>query len=188
MAGLEREGAWYVCFPTNLSLVAALGDAFLALISSSFLLDDASRTRAHTSLSLSLFPFFVLFPGDPLIPALPTRLSLTRILLELQKYAFAIELLRGIREEDEEEVEAAYLEGWAWFLWGEEVALLGSAEGGAADGEKKESRPAGVDVGEGDEVPEKKECWEEARESLSVCEVVSRFSLHFYSPFRLSSS
>ncbi|KAL7416715.1 hypothetical protein BDY24DRAFT_378030 [Mrakia frigida] len=112
--------------------------------------------------------------GDPLIPALPTRLSLTRILLELQKYAFAIELLRGIREEDEEEVEAAYLEGWAWFLWGEEVALLASAEGT----EKKEPRPAGVDVGEGDEVPEKKECWEEARESLSVCEVLHRAQNH----------
>ena len=76
-----------------------------------------------------------------------------------------------MREEDEEDVEAAYLEGWAWFLWGEEVELMAQAE---AKGEKKQSWNGGVEGAEEDEeVLEKRECWEEARESLSVCEIVS---------------
>lgn len=94
-------------------------------------------------------------------PPLPTRLALTRLQLELELYTEALEVLRGIREEDEEDVEGAYLEGWAWYLRGEKAGEAGLLESSS-------------DLAEGEEaVPGKKECWEEARESLSVCEIVS---------------
>ncbi|ORX39345.1 hypothetical protein BD324DRAFT_326330 [Kockovaella imperatae] len=60
---------------------------------------------------------------DPSLPALPTRLSLVRLLLENNHHLPALSIVTTAREEDSLEVESAYLEGWAWYLRAE--ALLG---------------------------------------------------------------
>lgn len=57
-----------------------------------------------------------------MLPELPARLQFARLLLEHQLHMEALDVLSTAREEDSLEVEAAYLEGWAWFLRAE--ALL----------------------------------------------------------------
>ena len=54
-----------------------------------------------------------------LVPAVPARLSLTRLFLELAMYKEALGVLTGIIMTDDQEVEAWYLEGWCFMLMGE---------------------------------------------------------------------
>ncbi|CDZ96219.1 Tetratricopeptide TPR1 [Phaffia rhodozyma] len=103
--------------------------------------------------------------GDPLIPSIQTRLSLARLLLEYHRFSEATTLLRGVLDEDDEDVEAAYLEGWAWFLRGEQIEdteeeVVGKGKGKEVGSEGDEDELSKVD------------CWEEAREILSVCQVL----------------
>jgi len=56
---------------------------------------------------------------DVLVPAVPARLSLTRLFLELAMYKEALGVLTGIIMSDDQEVEAWYLEGWCFMLMGE---------------------------------------------------------------------
>ncbi|KDQ21420.1 hypothetical protein BOTBODRAFT_168688 [Botryobasidium botryosum FD-172 SS1] len=56
---------------------------------------------------------------DPLVPLIPSRLSLTRLFLELSLFAPALLVLQGILATDDQEMEAWYLEGWCFFLMGE---------------------------------------------------------------------
>ncbi|WWD21239.1 hypothetical protein CI109_105723 [Kwoniella shandongensis] len=53
---------------------------------------------------------------DDTLPALPARLSLSRLLLEHSQHLEALEVLSTVREEDSLNVEGAYLEGWALYL------------------------------------------------------------------------
>lgn len=57
-----------------------------------------------------------------MLPELPARLQFARLLLEHQLHMEALDVLSTAREEDSLEVEAAYLEGWTWYLRAE--ALL----------------------------------------------------------------
>ncbi|WWC91173.1 uncharacterized protein L201_006114 [Kwoniella dendrophila CBS 6074] len=60
-------------------------------------------------------------PFDPTLPALPARLSLSRLLLEHSKHLEALDILSTVREEDSLNVEGAYLEGWAFYLRAEAI-------------------------------------------------------------------
>ncbi|KAL1411139.1 hypothetical protein Q8F55_002089 [Vanrija albida] len=60
-------------------------------------------------------------PFDPMLPGLPVRLTFVRLLLEHHLHLEALDILSTAREEDSLEVEAAYLEGWAYHLRGEAV-------------------------------------------------------------------
>lgn len=131
---------------------------------SSFLSLSLSRSSFHSSDAVSVY----VPSGDLARPPISTQLSLARILLELDLHSYALEVLRGVREEDDEDVEAAYLEGWAWFLRGEKME-----QEGAASGNKGKAPVKAGDAEEADEPTTKQECWEEARESLTMCEIVS---------------
>ncbi|XP_042878957.1 probable assembly chaperone of rpl4 [Penaeus japonicus] len=50
----------------------------------------------------------------------PSRLSAARILIEVQEYDVAVEVLEGLSEEDDEIVDTWYLLGWLNYLQGEE--------------------------------------------------------------------
>jgi len=58
---------------------------------------------------------------DAQVPAVPARLSLTRLFLELAMYKEALSVLTGIIMTDDQEVEAWYLEGWCFMLMGEDA-------------------------------------------------------------------
>ncbi|RSH94992.1 hypothetical protein EHS25_000077 [Saitozyma podzolica] len=89
-------------------------------------------------------------PFDPTLPSLPARLNLARQLLEHSLHLEALDTITTAREEDELNVEAAYLEGWAWFLRAE--AVLENPSFQVAVPPKTESRPARGEVEmEGDE-------------------------------------
>lgn len=64
--------------------------------------------------------------GDPSTPVVPTRLSLTRLMLELSMYKEALTVLTGIIETDDQEVEAWYLEGWCFLLMSEDAKARGA--------------------------------------------------------------
>ncbi len=81
-------------------------------------------------------------------------------------------MIETVRNEDEMDVEGAYLEGWCWYLRGE---AIGSAGDGVGEAEKVE----------GEELT-KEECWTEAIGSLLECQNVSRLSLSL--PFSFPST
>jgi hypothetical protein len=62
---------------------------------------------------------------DAQVPAVPARLSLTRLFLELAMYKEALCVLTGIIMTDDQEVEAWYLEGWCFMLMGEDAKEKG---------------------------------------------------------------
>jgi tetratricopeptide (TPR) repeat protein len=63
---------------------------------------------------------------DPtLIPPIPTRLALTKMFLELARYTEALEVIQSVMGEDDEEVEAWYLEGWCFWLMAEKAKESG---------------------------------------------------------------
>jgi hypothetical protein len=82
---------------------------------------------------------------SPLLPSLPTRLSLARQLLEHNLHLSALDILLTAREEDSLEVESAYLEGWAYYLRAKAldeqsaVTTTGGAEGDDHDLEEMSS-------------------------------------------------
>ncbi|KIM33223.1 hypothetical protein M408DRAFT_326009 [Serendipita vermifera MAFF 305830] len=63
--------------------------------------------------------------GDASLPPIPTRLSLTRLFLELSMYKEAMIVLNGVIEVDDQEVEAWYLEGWCFLLTSEDAKTRG---------------------------------------------------------------
>ena len=56
---------------------------------------------------------------DPKVPSIPVRLSLVKLFLELSLFDQALLTLQGIMASDDQEVEAWYLEGWAFYLMAE---------------------------------------------------------------------
>jgi tetratricopeptide (TPR) repeat protein len=92
-------------------------------------------------------------------PEFGTRLEATKLFIELGEFERAVGLLEGLREEDDEVLEAWYYLGWAWYLrgQGEEGKELSEKEKGERDG-----------------------CWEEAREAFVVVEKVRSLSFASY--------
>ncbi|KAL1988248.1 hypothetical protein VTN96DRAFT_223 [Rasamsonia emersonii] len=76
--------------------------------------DDA---RAALSRSLELWKD--LPPEDPNVPDFPARISLSRLLMEVQMENEALEVLERLILEDDESVEAWYLGGWCLYLLAE---------------------------------------------------------------------
>ncbi|WWC63992.1 uncharacterized protein I303_106598 [Kwoniella dejecticola CBS 10117] len=60
-------------------------------------------------------------PFDPILPALPVRLALSRLLLEHNQHLEALDIISTVREEDTLNIEGAYLEGWAFYLRAEAI-------------------------------------------------------------------
>ncbi|EEQ90459.2 hypothetical protein RJZ56_006815 [Blastomyces dermatitidis] len=75
--------------------------------------DDA---RAALSRSLELWKD--LPPESPLVPDFPTRISLSRLLMEAQMEIEALEVLERMALEDDHSVEMWYLGGWCLYLLG----------------------------------------------------------------------
>jgi hypothetical protein len=57
-----------------------------------------------------------LAPEDPDVPDFPSRISLSRLLMEAQMEMQALEVLERLILEDDESVEAWYLGGWCLYL------------------------------------------------------------------------
>ena len=81
-------------------------------------LDDA---RAALSRSLELWKD--IHPEDPRVPDFPARISLSRLLMEVQMELEALSVLERLILEDDESVEAWYLGGWCLHLLAEKEPL-----------------------------------------------------------------
>ncbi|PGH16241.1 hypothetical protein AJ80_05264 [Polytolypa hystricis UAMH7299] len=78
--------------------------------------DDA---RAALSRSLDLWKD--LPPESPEIPDFPTRVSLSRLLMEAQMEAEALDVLGRMILDDDESIETLYLGGWCHYLLGNKI-------------------------------------------------------------------
>jgi len=75
------------------------------------------EARKHLAKSLSLWKD--LEPDDPDIPAFPTRISLSRLLMEADMEEEAMDVLERLVSEDDQSVEAWYLGGWCQYVQAE---------------------------------------------------------------------
>ncbi|KAK6906066.1 hypothetical protein I203_100048 [Kwoniella mangroviensis CBS 8507] len=100
-------------------------------------------------------------PFDPILPALPVRLALSRLLLEHSLHLEALDILSTVREEDSLNIEGAYLEGWALYLRAEAIkenpSLLTT------------TTTIKAEDGEDDEPMSVEECLSESMRSLVEC-------------------
>ncbi|KAJ4295766.1 hypothetical protein N0V88_004468 [Collariella sp. IMI 366227] len=81
-----------------------------------------SQTRteeAREALKRSLGLWIDLEPHDPAVPAFASRVSLTRLLMEVDMDAEAMEVTEILVGEDDQSVEALYLGGYARYIAGE---------------------------------------------------------------------
>jgi len=74
---------------------------------------------ARAALSRSLDIWKDLPPDDLRIPDFPTRISLSRLLMEVELELQALQVLERLILEDDESVEAWYLGGWCLYLMAE---------------------------------------------------------------------
>ncbi|KAG8748917.1 hypothetical protein FRC11_011744 [Ceratobasidium sp. 423] len=104
-------------------------------------------------------------PGDTKIPEGETRLQLAKLMLELGLNGEALEVIAGVVAEDDQDVEAWYLEGWC--LWGmaERVKAGERLEGGSDEKDKEKQEVSDDELG-----------WEElardARDCLETCKML----------------
>lgn len=80
-------------------------------------------------------------PEDPGVPDFPTRISLSRLLMEAEMEEEALEVLERLIGEDDSSVEAWYLGGWCLYLMGGKRGK-GVNEGGPKDRETNSDRTA----------------------------------------------
>jgi hypothetical protein len=80
-------------------------------------IDDA---RSALTRSMELWKY--LPPDDVNIPDFATRISLTRLLLEVEMEAEAVDVVDQLVQEDDQSVEALYLAAWSRFLLHEKGA------------------------------------------------------------------
>ncbi|KAH8920598.1 hypothetical protein BT69DRAFT_1321334 [Atractiella rhizophila] len=101
-------------------------------------------------------------------PPFPTRIAMTRMLIELELYQSALEILDGLEAEDDEDAEVAYLKGWCWFLRGETWDEK-EHDQELSDASKEEDEESEKKDGEEEREPEnKEECYEAALEALKA--------------------
>ena len=96
---------------------------------------------AQTALSRSIELWKDLPPEDPGVPDFPTRISLSRLLMEAEMEEDALEVLERLVGEDDSSVEAWYLGGWCLFLLSGKRKEESVAEP-QADGDKDNDRRA----------------------------------------------
>lgn len=76
---------------------------------------------AQAALRRSMEVWGNLPPGDVTVPDFPTRISLARLLMEVQMEERAMEVLERLIGEDDQSVEAWYLGGWCQVLLAEKL-------------------------------------------------------------------
>ncbi|KAK1964771.1 TPR domain-containing protein [Colletotrichum eremochloae] len=89
--------------------------------------------EARAALARSLELWVNLPPLDSNVPDFPTRISLVRLLLEVEMEKEAIEVLERLVGDDDQSVEAWYLGGWALFIIGDKVKSKGESQLGEDD-------------------------------------------------------
>lgn len=103
-----------------------------------------SQTRipeAKKALADSISLWKDLPPEDAGVPGFPTRISLARLLMEVEMEEEALEVVERLVAEDDQSVEAWYLGGWCLYLLGEK---------------RKDNQAIGADAVMHDEKPQKK--------------------------------
>lgn len=75
--------------------------------------------EAQEALKRSLAQWKDLAPEDPNVPDFPVRISLARLLMEVNMEFEALEVLERLILEDDQSVEAWYLGGWCLYLLAE---------------------------------------------------------------------
>ncbi|KAL2137069.1 hypothetical protein VTI74DRAFT_9675 [Chaetomium olivicolor] len=89
-----------------------------------------SQTRteeAQEALKRSLGLWINLDPSDPAVPSFASRVSLIRLLMEVDMDAEAIEVAERLISEDDQSVEVLYLGGYARYVSGEKLKNKGQA-------------------------------------------------------------
>lgn len=109
-----------------------------------------SQTRteeAQEALKRSLGLWSDLAPEDPAVPPFPTRVSLARLLIEVDMEKQAMEVTERLIDEDDRSVEVLYLGGYARYISGEKL--------------KNQGRPSDVEAW--------KTFWRSSRKWLKQC-------------------
>lgn len=127
--------------------------------------------EARQALKQSLELWKDLPASHPSVPEFPTRISLVRLLLEVELEEDALGVLHRLVTDDDQSVEAWYLGGWCLYNMGEK---LRDGKGSTQQQQKQKN-------GEGDE--EWKETWRSARKWLSRC--LKLFEVQEYEDERL---
>lgn len=131
-------------------------------------LSQSQPEEAQRSVSAAWATWRELPAGDLRIPDGETRLQLAKLMLELGSNGDALEVIAGVVAEDDQDVEAWYLEGWC--LWGmsEQVKAgerLGEEDEGKGKGKQESIEDDSSELG-----------WEElardARDCLETCKMV----------------
>lgn len=86
-------------------------------------LSQVRNDEARAALEHSLQLWSNKDPGDPSIPIYDTRLALVKLLLEVQLYAEAFNVLEGLQKENDQSVDLWYLWGWSYYCLGDEQEL-----------------------------------------------------------------
>ncbi|CAG9970656.1 unnamed protein product [Clonostachys byssicola] len=92
--------------------------------------------EAKEALRRSLELWQDLPPEHPAVPEFPTRISLSRLLLEVGMEDEALSVLQRLTTDDDQSVEAWYLGGWCLFIMGEKARDGQGQSNGDADGWK----------------------------------------------------
>ncbi|KAF3905439.1 hypothetical protein ABW20_dc0102609 [Dactylellina cionopaga] len=121
---------------------------------------------ARAALSRSLEVWKDLEPDDDKIPAYPSRMSFTRLLMECEMYEEAVDVLEGLQEEDDQNVDLWYLGGWCLFLIGARLKAKEATGGLKVPGASADSNGGQL---EGEE-EDWRDTWAAAREWLWNCE------------------
>ncbi|KAI9316384.1 hypothetical protein BX666DRAFT_1949984 [Dichotomocladium elegans] len=88
----------------------------LASVRLSQMRNDDAASALQQSMALWMNKEF----GDPAIPIYDSRLSLVRLLLELEMFEQAFTVLEGLQKENDQVVDLWYLYGWAYYCLGED--------------------------------------------------------------------
>jgi tetratricopeptide (TPR) repeat protein len=97
-------------------------------------LSQQRHDDARSALKRSLAIWMDLEPEDPAVPDFPTKISLTRLLMEAELEREAMEVLHRLIQEDDQSVEAWYLGGWCQHLLAERnKAIAGAKDESAMD-------------------------------------------------------
>ncbi|KAM0322848.1 hypothetical protein ACHAQA_009189 [Verticillium albo-atrum] len=116
-------------------------------------ISQAKVEEARAALARSLDIWRGLPVTHPDVPDFPTRVSLARLLLEVEMEEESIEVLERLVGDDDESVEAWYLGGWGQYISGEKLKQL-EAEGKARTEDQEDDWQA---------------VWRSARQWLTVC-------------------
>jgi len=107
-------------------------------------ISQARIPEAKQALSASMELWKDLPPEDAAVPDFPTRISLARLLMEVEMEEEALEVVERLVGEDDQSIEAWYLGGWCLYLLGQKRRKEQGQEKDAMD----HSADAGTEVEE----------------------------------------